>query len=587
MAKNEGPDDTQLRAILVADIEGYTRLMSRDEAAAHEHALRCLNLFKEAVAGSDGELIKTTGDGAIFEFATATGAIQFGIDVQARLRKLNQEVAEDQRPHFRIGVHLGEIMHHGGDIYGHTVNVAARIEQFAEPDGICITRIVYDLVRTKMSIGFESIGRRRLKNVPELVEIYRVRVDVDSAVQLPAYRASDQAFELPGRPSIAVLAFESESPATIGEFFTDGVTEDIIANLSKFEELFVIARNSSFIFKGTNARPQDVAKELGVRYVLQGTARAAGDRMRVTTELTDASTGRNVWAESYDRNISEIFAVQDEITQVIVTTLAAKVQIVESDCETDMASDNLNAYHCLLRGREQLVMYTAEANVRARAFFEAALEFNPKYAPACAGIARTYNYDWQFSWGDDHEGALDRALEWANKAVSFDRSSTRGHAERGFTMLFKKQTKSAINELRLALSLNPNDADTMAELSDALMYDGQVDEAVSLLHAAMRLNPYYPDRYLWYLADAHYALREYEEAIEAIHRMANQSAGSRLLAASCAKLDRMPEARHYAEMVLQQQPDFSVTAYMNRQPDTVPIAAQEYADGLLKAGLPA
>ncbi len=577
----------ELKAVLVADVEGYTRLMAAHENEAHALTSACLNLFKELIYEHQGKLIKTTGDGAMIEFSSAISAVQYGINVQKRLQAYNSSVPEDRRPHFRIGVHLGEIIREGGDIYGHSVNVAARLEQFADPDGVCVSEVVYDLVRRSLPVGFECIGSRKLKNVGAPVTIYKVRESMDTAVRAPTVRKSEYALTLPDRPSIAVLPFANRSKSDEMDFFADGVSEDIITCLSKFEELFVIARNSSFLYKEMKVPTEQIAQDLGVRYILEGSVRLAGERMRVSAQLIDCASGHQLWAERYDRRFEDIFDVQDDVTKVIVTTLAGRLKVAESERRNELETQSLNAYSDLLNGRELLLKFTAEDNARAKELFASSIEHDPAYAPACAAMARARNYDWQFSWGEDSESGLDQALEWANKAVGLDRTSARAHAELGFNLLFSKKLDRAISEFRTALEFNPNDCDVMAELSDALTYNGEMDDAIKLLEQAMRLNPYYPDSYLWYLADAYYALRRYGEVIESLDRMTNPTIGCRLFAASYAQLGDKANAETYAQQVLMMQPDFSVNDWVCKQPEINPAETEHLAEGLLKAGLPA
>lgn len=578
--------DHELKAVLVADVEGYTRLMSMDEDEAHLLTSRCLELFRDFILESDGELVKTTGDGVVIEFSAATTAVRYGIDVQKRLVKLNSTVPVDRRPNFRIGIDLGEIIHEGGDIYGHSVNIAARIEGFAEPNGICVSQIVYEMVRHRLSIGFECMGPCLLKNLDEPVTIYRVRDDLSASIMPATVRKSSEPLKLPERPSVAVLPFENMSERRDAEYLGNGIAEDIITSLSKFEELFVIARNSSFVYKGKPTAAQEIAQELGVRYIVEGSVRVAGKRMRITAQLIDGIGGHHLWAERYDRELEDIFEIQDNVTKVIVSTIASRVKLAEADRRSEMETQNIEAYGDLLHGREFLKKYTAADNAEARRYFESSLDHDPKYAPACAAMARSYNYDWQFSWGEDSGKALDHALKWARKAMALDRTSASAHAELGFNLLFNKQYESAIKELRIATKLNPNDADIMAELSDALTYTGQLDEAVELLKTAMRLNPYYPDVYLWYLADAYYALRQYDEAVDALEGMTNPAIGARLLAASYAQLGNIDNARMHAEQVLRDQPDFSVEEWTKKQPEINPAETEHLAEGLRKAGLP-
>lgn len=577
----------ELRAVLFADVKGYTRLMSENEAEAHALTSNCMELFRELIDEHRGKLIRTTGDGVMVEFPSAISAVRYGIDIQNKLRAHNAHVAADRRPHFRIGVHLGEIIREGGDIYGHSVNVAARIEQFADPDGICVSDVVYDFVHRSMSVGFECLGSHELKNVDKPVTIYRVRSEIDSSAMAPSVRKPKTALSVPERPSIAVLPFRSLGGDDQMGFFADGISEDITTCLSKFEELFVISHKTAAFYKNADVPISEIASTLGVRYILEGSVRFGGDRIRVTTNLIDSASGQHLWAERYDRKLKDIFELQDDVAIVIVTTLAGRLKNIEAGRRNELATENLSAYSDLLHGRELLIKHNSIDNARAQELFLSALDHDSNYAPACAALARARNYDWQFSWGDDYESGLDDALLWATRAVSMDRSSARAHAELGFSLLFSKKLDRAIAELRAALELNPNDCDIMAELSDALTYNGQTEEAVALLEKAMRLNPYFPDSYLWYLGDALYALRRYQEVVEAIERMTNPIIGCRLLAASYAQLGEMQKAELQMQKVLTIQPDFSVEAWMQKQPEINAKEIEHLAEGLLKAGLPA
>ena len=283
--------------------------MSVDEDEAHRLTSRCLELFREFTLESDGELVKTTGDSVMVEFSAATAAVQYGVDVQKRLVELNSTVPVDRRPNFRIGIDLGEIIHDGGDIYGHSVNIAARIEGFAEPNGICVSHIVYEMVRHRLSIGFECMGPCSLKNLEEPITIYRVRDDLSASIMPATVRRSSEPLKIPERPSVAVLPFKNMSERRDAEYLSDGIAEDIITNLSKFEELFVIARNSSFVYKNKSTATQDIARELGVRYIVEGSVRVAGKRLLITAQLIDGVGAHHLWAERYDRETEDIFDI--------------------------------------------------------------------------------------------------------------------------------------------------------------------------------------------------------------------------------------------------------------------------------------
>jgi TolB-like protein len=577
----------ELKAVLVADVEGYTRLMSRREHETHALTNSCLELFRELVPEHQGTLIKTTGDGVVIEFKSAISAVRYGIDIQQKLQDANASIPDQERPKFRIGVHLGEIMREGGDIYGHSVNVATRIEQFADPNGIVVSEVVYEFVHRSMNIGFECIGSRELKNIDTAITIYKVRTDLDAAVMVPTKRKPLTPLTLPDRPSIAVLPFDHPSENEDARYLADGVSEDIITCLSKFDELFVIARKTSFFYRNAEQPTHEIAAELGVRYMLEGSVRKSGNRVRINTQLVDCVQNHGIWAEKYDFEVEDIFEVQDNVANAIVATIGGRLKVAEAVRRNELATENLKAYGELLHGRELLQKYTSEGNAAAQVHFKRALEHDPDYAPACAAMARARNYDWQFEWGETSDDGLTEAVDWAQRAVSLDRSSPRAHAELGFSLLFSKKLDRSIEEFRTALDLNPNDSDIMAEMADALTYSGQADEAETLLEKAIRLNPYHPDTYLWYMGDAYFVLRQYRDAIEAMERMTNPSIGCRLLAACYAHLDEIEHASTHAQQVLKMQPEFSVNDWVKKQPEINPKDTEHLAEGLLKAGLPA
>lgn len=583
----DGSQPHELRAVVVADAEGYSRLMASREAETHTLTTACLKTLVDLIGDHGGALVKTTGDGAMVEFPSAIAAVQYGIAVQNRLKEQNAEIPDEMRPRFRIGVHLGEIMREGGDIYGHSVNVAARMESYADPDGICVSEVVYDLVKRSLPVGFESMGTHELRNLDTPLTIYKVLTDLPSSALNPSPRTLPAPLSLPDRPSIAVMPFTVASGNEEGQVLAQGLSEDIATCLGKFEELFVISPQSSSFYEGRKRGDVKAAQELGVRYLLEGGVRISGERLRVRVVLIDSMTGRNLWSEKYDRQLTDIFAVQDDVAFVIVSTLAGRIKRVESSRRNELVTQNLKAYGEVLQAREHLWRHTPEDNARAQIHFLAALDHDAEYAPACAGMARARNYDWQFSWGDVPESGLEDAVSWAQKAVSLDRSSARAHAELGFSLLFTKKQDLAIAELREALELNPNDCDIMAELADTLAFSGQPDEALDLIGRAMRLNPSYPDAYLWYQADAHFSARSYNEVVSTLARMTNPNMGSRLLAASHGHLGQTDKAAFYAKEVMKTQPGFSVNAWVATQPEINAGEADHLAQGLLKAGLPA
>jgi TolB-like protein len=482
-------------------------------------------------------------------------------------------------------VNLGDVIVQNETIYGDSVNIAARLEQLSAPNSICIAGSVYEQVKSRVPAAYEYLGEQPLRNIGGAVEVWRVRLDAPPS-PAQSWRRPATALALPSRPSIAVLPFLNLARGALEDYFADGLTEDIITDLSKFRELFVIARNSSFVFKSRVVSAQEAGRELGVRYLLEGSVRAAGSRLRVTAQLVDAVHGHQVWADRYDRELTDIFDVQDEITRVIVATLVGQMHRADRTRATQAHPDRLEAYGLLLKGQEAFFQYTSDGNALAQQFYRRAIEREPGYARAHAALSRAYNYDWQYGWSSGSEGSLAVALEFAKKAVALDNANARAHAELGFVHLFLRRYDRAEQELDLAASLNPNDPDIMGERAELRVYTRRSEEAVTLLRDAMRLNPHYPDWYLWSLADALYALRRYEEVIAAVEQMHNLTAGRRLLAASHAQLGRLEEARLQAAEVLRLQPGFSCRAWADKQPECDPEETEHLRDGLRKAGLP-
>lgn len=579
----------KLSMILSADAAGFSRLMGADE----EGTLRVLKHHRAAidalVAEHRGRIFGGAGDSLVAEFSTADAAVRCALRMQEAIAAGNADLPEDHRMRFRIGINLGDVMVEGDNLFGDGVNVAVRLERLAEPGGISISGTVYDQIEGRLPLRFEPLGERVVKNIARPVRVYRLSPGEpasggpDEAVDSAAPRESGSS---PALPSIAVLPFVNKTGDPQQAYFSDGIAEDVITSLSKFRELFVISRNSSFRFRGGEADPRRTGRELGVRYLLQGTVRRAGDRVRIAVQLVDTTTGHHLWAERYDRDLADVFAVQDELTQLIVGTLAVRLEEAERLRFRQAETADLEAYGLVLRGQMLLRRYARDANAQAQALYRRALERDPRYARAHAALAMTHIFEWRYRWSDDPAASLERALAHANRAVTLDDAGARGHAALGFVLLYTKQRAAAVAEYERALALNPNDADIMAEAADALIHDGRAAEAVELLHKAMRLNPFFPDWYLWYLGDAYYTLGRYEDAIRALERMSNPAEGHRLLAASFAQLGRRDEAAAHVAEVLRLHPGFSIADWAARQPDQDRDALEHYLEGLRRAGLP-
>jgi TolB-like protein/class 3 adenylate cyclase len=575
----------KLAAVLAADVRGYTRLMAAAEEDVHRLTVARLDLFRTHIVSFGGRIVSVAGDGVLADFPSVVSAVEFAVDIQRRLLVANAELPENRRVEFRVGINMGEVIVDGDHIFGDCVNVAERLQQFSDANGICISQDVYHQVRGKLSYAYTHLGRQQLKSISEPVAVYRIQFDPDADLLRPAVRTRSRPLVPPIRPSIAVMPFANLSGRADQDYLSDGIAEDIIVNLAKFRELFVIARNSSFTFKGRLATTQQIGSDLGVRYVLEGSVRPSEQRIRITADLVDARTGREVWGEQYDRNLGDIFSIQDEVTRLIVATLVDEIDEAELRRISQGDAPDLEAYEFFLRGQQAFHRYSREANVAAQHMYGKAIEIDPGFSRAYAALSRTYHYDWQFSWSELSARSLDRAYELAKEAVATDEFNARAHAELGFVYLFQREHERARSELQRGLVLNPNDADTMAQLSAVEVYTNP-ERALALIKDAMRLNPHYPDWYLWYLGDAYYGLKKYPQVIEAIDQMRNPAAGRRLMAASYAQLGKLQEARWQAERILAADPNFSVATFVAKLPETDPDRLADFAEGLRKAGLP-
>ena len=385
--------------------------------------------------------------------------------------------------------------------------------------------------------------------------------------------------------SVVVLPFNFEGGRGSENWLANGMTEDITTNLSRFHNLFVIARNSAFVYREREISPLDAGRLFGVRYVICGNVRRAGKRIRITIQLVDAILDRTIWGEHYNRDLDDVFEIQDEITRIVVVAIAVQIEAYERERLRSVPPSDLRAYGFVLQGQHHFFQYRREENLIARQLYDAALQADPLYARALAAKSRTLNLDWRYNWVEDTSRALDEALDLALSATRFDETDARGFGELGYVQLYRKEHDASISAYRRALLLNPNDADLMSDMADALAHSGQSEEAIALLEKAMQLNPFFPDQYLWHLGGAYYNLYRYEDAVRAIQSMQNPTEGRRVLAACYAQLGRLTEARHEAEKVLKAHPDFRVERWANILPDRLQSDVTHFVEGLKKAGL--
>jgi TolB-like protein/lipopolysaccharide biosynthesis regulator YciM len=582
----------ELKAILFADVVGYTRLMQDDEEATHQGIRELTDLLTRGCEEFDGEILDIRGDGFFVIFTSAVNSVRFASKTQDSVEEYNNDFPEHRKLYFRIGIHLGDVLHDARHHFGDAVNIASRIEGLCDPGGVYISSSVHEQVKGSKYFSYENLGLRRLKNIREAIGIFRIVKDSTTAMRVASPRES-AVVTAPGmngdslsvRPSIAVLPFKNTNGNPEYEYFSEGITEDITTNLAKFHNLFVISRNSSFTYKGRSRPAKQIGAELGVRYIADGSVRTAGNRVRISIQLVDTNKDQTVWTEHYDRNLDDIFEVQDDISAIICNVCSVKISTEEYANRERMLPRNPEAYDMVLKGQQHIYRYTREDLQQARKFYETAAQLDPRYARALSSIAQTLNLEWLFSWSENPDDTLEYALSLARQAVSLDDGDARGHARVGFVSLYQKNHEASINAYQRALQLNPNDAEVIADLADTFTHCGRSDEAVELIKKAMHLNPFYPDEYLWILGGAYYTLKQYQDAISVVEQMNNPTEGSRILAASYAQLGQLDLARNYARKTLSAHPDFSLERWSKMLPDKYPAETAHIIEGLRKAGL--
>jgi adenylate cyclase len=596
--------------------------------------VRTLEAYRTVIADLirkyQGRVVDSPGDNVLAEFSSVVDAVESAVEIQKELKAKNEELPEDRRMEFRIGINLGDVIEEGERIYGDGVNIAARIEGLAEGGGICISGTAYDQIGKKLPLGYEFLGEQTVKNIEKPIRVYRVLMESEVAGmvigegkaklrgwQMAAVAASilimgtlvvglwsfylhpsprpakvssveKMADSLLDKPSIAVLPFKNLSGDPEQEYFSDGITNDITTDLSKFRELFVIASNSVFTYKDKPVKAQEVGRELGVRYVLEGSVQKASERVRVNAQLIDTSTGHHLWAERYERDLKDLFGVQDEIVQTIVATLAIKLTRLEQDRTFAKPTNNLEAYDYVLRGWEYESRSTPSANFEARQMFQRAIELDPRYASAYVGLGKTHRNAYTSGWTEFPGQALEQAHDLAQKALSLDESNAAAHALLGEVYIHWRQYDLAIRELEQAIELNPNDWKSYAAHGRVMLWSSRPDQAIRSLETASRFNPNMnTDELTNSLGLAYYLKGRYDESIRAAERGVGRERDNVwsyvVLAAAYAQSGRSENAARAAATVLRLHPFFEVdsfgTAFRN------PTDRASIAEGLHKAGL--
>jgi adenylate cyclase len=636
--------ERKLAAIFSADVKGYSRLMGEDELAT----VRTLTAYREVmttlIQAHRGRVVDSPGDNILAEFASVVDAVQCATEVQKELKAKNAALPEQRQMQFRIGINVGDVLTEGGRLYGDGVNIAARLEGLAEAGGICISEAAYTQVKNKLALGYEYIGEQPVKNIADPVRAYKIRLhsgtaaleanqqtqaarppaQPDRGVTVPRPRLKStlvlsglllaavvvitlrhlslrqpqpsaalpaaQPLPLPDKPSIVVLPFVNLSNDPTQEYFSDGITEDITTDLSKAANLFVIARNSAFTYKGRAVKVAEVSRELGVQYVLEGSIQRAGKQVRINAQLVDGATGYHIWAERYDRPLTDIFALQGEIAQKIVLALQVKVTPEEQARFRQAPTENLDAYDAFLRGMDHYWRFTKEDNLRARQLFEGATAKDPHYAAAYAMLGQTYGMDAFFQWTPDPH-SLEWALQFGQRAAGLDESLPLAHSALSTVYMLRGEHQQARTAAEQALALAPNDADAYVNLGHILNISGKPEEGLEVINRGMRLNPHSPPEYVLALGYTYCSLGRGAEAVAAhkkvLLRNPENLAAHICLAACAGNAGWEAEALAAAAAVRRLSPQFSLEAHR----EIILRARKDHAvvehmmNGLRKAGL--
>jgi adenylate cyclase len=622
----------KLTAILSADVAGYSRLMAEDETATVKTIASYREVMASLIKQHRGRVVDSPGDNLLAEFSSVVDAVQCAVAVQNEIQTQNAELPDNRRMEFRIGINLGDVIDEDDRIYGDGVNIAARLEALADPAGICVSKTAFDQIETKLPLGYEYLGEQSVKNIPKPVGAYRVLMKPEAAGKVIGEKrflgkfsrktamntiiglviiaagligwniylyqskkvepasVEKMVFPLPDKPSIAVLPFANMSEGPKQEYLGEGLTDQIINSLSKIPNLFVIARNSTFTYKGKPVKVQKVAEDLGVRYVLEGSVQRSADRVRIAVQLIDAITGRHKWSESYDREIEDIFAIQDDITMAITKALNIELgQGEQARLWQKRSTTNLKAYLKYLEGVSYFFRSTKEDNSRARQLFEEALALDPDYASAYGFLGWVHWSDARYGWVESRGKSIETAYKYAQKAIELDDTLDPAYRLIGGVYLLKRQHEKTIAQAERAIAINPNGAGNNAYIAGALGCAGRWEEGLGFAEKSIRLSPFPPVIYYWILGRAYFMTGQYDKAVEtfkkAVHVNPDYLVARAFLAASYSSLDRQAEAAAQADEVLRINPKFTLESYAKTLPYKNKVDIERYVAALRKAGL--
>ncbi|MER9058080.1 adenylate/guanylate cyclase domain-containing protein [Mesorhizobium sp. M0213] len=572
--------EQRLAAILAADMAGYSRLMEADESGTLAR-LRThrIELVDPAIAKNKGRIIKTTGDGMLVEFQSVTDAVKCAVEIQQRMKRRNSDVPQERRIEFRIGINLGDIIFDDEDIFGDGVNIASRIEQLADVGGICVTAAVATQIADRLEIAMEDLGEKTLKNISRPVRLYRIGLDSPVLPEVEAKRSIS-------KPSIVVLPFTNMSGDPEQEFFADGLTEDIITELSRHHELFVISRNSSFVYKNRAVNVREVAEKLEVQYLVEGSVRKIGERVRVTVQLIDTANDAHIWADKYDRKLVDIFAIQDEVTAAIAATLPGRVEAAQRDQLARAKPANMAAYECVLAAKVLHHRSTIADNERARTLIERAVALDPDYAHAHAWRACILGQAWVHNWCEDRDAVWNNIMAALDRALALDNNDADVHRILAAVNVNNNELTTARYHQERALALNPNYDLVVVQQGELLTWLGRPEEGIEWIRKAMQLNPHHPERFWSHLGKAHFAARQYGEAIEAFMHLSTMDSAQHAFAAACYGWlgDEIAAAAHLGK-IRTLDPQFDLESFIATLHYAQESDVQHVREGLLKAGI--
>lgn len=620
----------KLAAILSADVKDYSRLMADNEVETVTAIKTCRELLFQIVSKNNGRVADSPGDNILSEFSSVTDAVACAVDIQTAMIEHNKDLSDDRKMEFRVGINLGDIIEDDERIYGDGINIAARLEGVAQGGGICISGSAYEQVKNRLSLGYEFLGDHDLKNITDPVPVYRVLTDPESAGKLkyncikddPKYirrkrlvviilvllvvaggilfkknapftpgehrkiiKQKLMNLRIPDKPSIAILPFVNMSGDKEQEYFSDGFTEDLITDFSKVSGLFVIARNSVFFYKNKNIKIDKIGRDLGVKYVLEGSVRKVGDRVRITAQLIDSKTEGHVWAERYDRDLHDIFSLQDEVREKIVTALA--VQMTSDDKKRIMMkdTDNLDAYNSYLKANELCNSTDPGELAKGREMLEKAIRLDPNFSKAYASMGKSFFTQWVFG-PDKDQGILDQVFEWGKKAIEINPDEPSGYSQLAHYYLWTKQHDAGIIEIKKAIALDPNNPEWLAAYGELLTYSNQPGLGIDLFTKAMRLNPKFPVWYLYGLGHAYLLTLDYDNAIPVLEKAVAQDPGfwpSYLLLAVSYDVKGMKEkSREAVKSALEENKNLPNEKWEQLVPYKDPFATKQMMDAFKK-----